>query len=296
VNIQWEFQRQGESPPEIWTINRVIKRNKLKRKPVERVEKASEYPIQGWCRVQQMDFVGPRYIKNYGRFYWLNIMDLDMHKVGVYPTNGKSVNQILPCIVRFWQEVGIPDYLQMDNELSFHGSNRHPHGFGRVIRFALSQGVTVIFIPVQEPWRNGVIEKFNDTFDKKFFRKKTFNDFESIVKGSQEFMDFHNEHHRYAVIGNRTPNQECVRLSRSGYFLSSEYKLPKILEYEEGEIILVRFIRSDRKLMIFSEVFLLPEEMVYSYVTAIIVVKIHRLKVYRDGRQVVEFNYQVPSA
>ncbi len=220
-------------------------------------------------------------------------MDVDTHMAGVYPTKGKAVEYILPCLINFWQEVGIPDFLQMDNELSFHGSNRYPRGFGKIIRFALSQRVTVIFIPIKEPWRNGVIEKFNDTFDKKFFRRKVFTDYESMIKGAREFMDFHNEYHRYSVIGGRTPKQEFLKIAGNN-LLSPDYKLPRIFEFEEGEIILVRFIRSDRKLVIFGEVFIMPEETVYSYVMAVIIAKIHRLRIYRDDKVMAEFQYIIP--
>ena len=36
----------------------------------------------------------------------------------------------------------------------------------------LDLDVTARFIPVREPWRNGVIEHFNDVWDKSFFRTK----------------------------------------------------------------------------------------------------------------------------
>ncbi len=86
----------------------------------------------------------------------------------------KAADSIISAILRFWKYFGIPDYLQMENELSFRGSNRYPHSFGQLIRLALSQGVTPVFIPQAEPLRNGIIEKFNDTFDKKFFRTFLF--------------------------------------------------------------------------------------------------------------------------
>ncbi len=55
----------------------------------------------------------------------------------------------------------LPDFLQMDNELSFRGSNKYPGSLGLLLKVALSCGVTPVFIPAAEPWRNGVIEKFN---------------------------------------------------------------------------------------------------------------------------------------
>lgn len=69
---------------------------------------------------------------------------------------------------------GMPDALQMDNELAFRGSNRYPRSFGSVVRFALNQGMAVVFIPVKEPWRNGIIEKFNHTYQENDEIKQVF--------------------------------------------------------------------------------------------------------------------------
>ncbi|MGH2745124.1 MAG: hypothetical protein ACRDN8_22060, partial [Thermoleophilaceae bacterium] len=45
---------------------------------------------------------------------------------------------------------------------------------GEVVRLCLHQGATPVFIPQGEPWRNGVVEHYNDTFDKRFFRSERF--------------------------------------------------------------------------------------------------------------------------
>ncbi len=239
-----------------------------------------------------MDFVGPRYVKNFGKIYWLNIIYVDIRCAQVNPVRSKATENAIACLIRFWQIFGIPDYLQLDNELSFRGSNRHPHSFGQLIRFALSEKVTVIFIPKREPWRNGVIEKFNDTFDKKFFRKKVLTNIEDMIKQGREFEEFHNKYHRYQAINNITP-LDTFNERDYKFFLSKEYKYSENIFVEEGEIIIVRFIRSDRKLEIFGEIFLLPKETIYSYVKAVIVIAIHKLKVYKDEELIEEFQYIV---
>ncbi|MBU2444602.1 MAG: DDE-type integrase/transposase/recombinase, partial [Bacteroidetes bacterium] len=216
ISIQWGFQQLGEAPPEIWTI----KRNKLKRQPEKRKSKNHEYPCGDYLNVQQMDFVGPRYITNYGRIYWLNIIDVDTHCVHVNPVKGKAAENVLPCLIRFWQDFGRPDYLQLDNELSFRGSNRYPHSFGEIIKFSLTQKVTVLFIPPREPWRNGVIEKFNDTFDKKFFRKKIFTDYEDMITKAREFEDLSSRVHSH-LLSEFTMNpltEPCLQISRTRLF------------------------------------------------------------------------------
>ena len=53
------------------------------------------------------------------------------------------------------------------------GSPTHPRGMGPLIRLCLLYGVNLWFIPPAEPWRNGVVEKFNDHYRQKFLAKVT---------------------------------------------------------------------------------------------------------------------------
>ena len=186
ISIQWELKKLQVEPPPIWTIDRIIKRRGLTLKKDKVSKKENEYPNYGVDALQQMDLVGPRYI-NKKRIYFCNIIAAHSHCVQINPILSKECKNIIPAVIRFWQMFGIPDYFQMDNELSFRGSNRSPHSFGQLIRLILSHGVCPIFIPPGEPWRNGIIEKFNDTFDKKFFKTQVFSDHETLVTQCSEF-------------------------------------------------------------------------------------------------------------
>lgn len=68
---------------------------------------------------------------------------------------------------------GVPDRVQIDNALSFFGSRRHPRGMGALIRFCLHNGVEPWFIPMAEPWRNGMVENFNERYQQRFLGKVT---------------------------------------------------------------------------------------------------------------------------
>lgn len=193
ISIQWELKKLHIEPPPVWTIDRIIKRRGLTLKKDKISRRQNEYPNYGINALHQMDLVGPRYIKK-RRIYFCNIIAAHSHCVQLNPIPSKASQDVIPAIIRFWQYFGIPDYLQMDNELSFRGSNRYPHSFGKLIRFVLSQKVVPVFIPQREPWRNGIIEKFNDTFDKKFFRTQVFADVETLVNQSVEFEQFHPEY------------------------------------------------------------------------------------------------------
>ena len=114
VNIQYKLLEENENIP-VWVINRILKRYQLNIKPEKSEKQTIPYPGDHYVNVHAMDLVGPRYIKNYGRVYFLNIMDIESHFVQVVPLKSKQAEEILQAIIQFWQKIGMPDFLQMDN-------------------------------------------------------------------------------------------------------------------------------------------------------------------------------------
>ena len=126
-------------------------------------------------------------------------------------------------MVAGWQRLGIPQFLQVDNELSFRGSNRYPHSFGLLIRLCLYLQVEIVFIPPGEPWRNGIVERFNDVYDKLFFRVQQFKSLARLRTELLHFETFHNHSHRYAKLAQRTPWSVHTAKSRRAYYPSPLY-------------------------------------------------------------------------
>ena len=221
-------------------------------------------------------------------------MDLYSHRVYIESQRTKEDRQVTSSLLRSWKSMGLPDYLQMDNELSFHGSNKYPRSFGMVIRLCLHFGVQPVFIPIREPWRNGAIESFNDTYNKKFFRRQWFHSYLYLKRQSKNFQRFHNQHHRYSCLHGKTP-MSCVAESNfSPITIGPNTKLPKLDRIADGNVIVIRFIRSDRILSIFGEKFKVSKDLVYSYVKAIIVTGISVLQLYLGDQLVDSFEYQLP--
>jgi hypothetical protein len=292
ISIQYELHRVGIESPPVWTINRILSRNGLNKRSSPRSSSPKEYPTP-FIRTHQMDLVGPRYLKGDGRFYCLNIMDTETHWVGVFPIRTKSSQDIIPQIIRFWKEYGLPDALQMDNELAFRGSNRYPRSFGVVVRVALSQGVVPVFIPEAEPWRNGIIEKFNDTFDKRFFRSQAFDSFNSVLLEAPKFSRFHNHHHRYTANKGKTP-WEVVQGNTLVSKLDPDFQLINKPPLIQGIIHYIRFIRSDLKLRLPMEQFTVSKSLMYSYVIAEINVEKQLLLIKQNNEVVHTFPYLLP--
>lgn len=294
VTIQYELLKQGFDDVPAWRINRILKRANLTQKPVRTIKRTNDYPhIDGV--IDQMDFVGPRYIYGGFRYYSLNIIDTSTHYLKVNPILNRETRTVMEVLINFWKEHGLPDYIQMDNELSFRGSNKYPHSLGSVVRLALHLKVNVIFIPIKEPWRNGIIENFNNTFDKRLVRSVQFENFENLKSKAEEFSKFHNEKHRYGANHNRTPNEQTEHeMPRD--ILDPDFKIPdKPLTITSGTINLIRFIRSNLTLDVFGEKFKMPKETVYSYVIAQINIEENMLYVFRDSKVIWRQDYIIKS-
>jgi len=294
LNISWHLKQQGINPPPIVTINKILKRNHLVRKRIKYQPKGVSYPALEVIQsnyLHEFDMLGPRYLKNDGRFYSANIIDAYDRRCSVNPIRRQTKIDIINTLIHCWQTLGIPTYLQMDNKLPARGSNRYPRSFGLVIRLCLKLGIQPIFIPIKEPWRNGIIERFQDVFDKMFFRAQYFESFFHLLQQAKGFEAFHNQKHRYSTLEGKTPME---KVSGDLKFLPSNFKLPERLSIAPGYVHLVRFIRSNRILDIFGEKFSLPVEVEYEYVWATIDTAKETLSIYHDSKLIEKFDYPLP--
>jgi len=296
--INRELYRQGISPRPASTIKRIIQREGLLPEKLPYMPKGKSYPKMKALyanSLHQADLVGPRYIKGDGRFYSLNVMDIATHRIKLNPCRRKADENIAEGLINTWRKLGMPDFLQVDNELSFRGSNRYPHSLGLVLRLCLLLRIQTIFIPQAEPWRNAEIESFQDIFDKNFFRVQKFSSFHDLCLEAPNFEDYHNEHYIYSCLNGKTPHRALQEDFLDIQLLPQSFQLPKEkIPLEDGYIHLIRFIRSDRKLDIFGEKFMVSKDLVYEYVKATICTDCHILQVRHDDQLVETFSYSLP--
>ncbi len=198
-------------------------------------------------------------------------------------------------LIAAWQRLGVPQRLQLDNDLVFWGSNRHPRSFGLVIRLCLDLRVEPIFIPLDEPWRNGIIERFQGVWDQRFFRAEHFVNFAQLEAAACEFEMFHNAHHRCSILRGHTPNETEAAQGFRPDLLPRDFEIP-LRRPRRGRIHVVRFIRRDRVLRIASERFLVEPALVHEGVTATILVEAESIEVYHADHLVQTFEYRLPKS
>lgn len=295
VAIQWQLKQLGVQPlPQLWTINRILKAHDLPIKP--RYEpRGTPYPA---CeptaphQVQQLDLVGPRYLAGGERFYGVHLIDAFSNAVALEAVPSKQAALLVEAIVAAWQRLGIPRVLQLDNELSFRGSNRYPRSFGLLIRLCLFLGVQPLFIPEGEPWRNGIIERFNDVYDKLFFRSQTFRNSAHVRKELPDFETFHNTQHRYAKLNQRVPWDVHTVLKRR-LLPRRFHQHYRNLPWRDGRVSFIRLTDEQGRVRFFSERFLVDPKLVHEYAIGTIYTKPGLLKCTHQGRIVQVIKYRV---
>jgi putative transposase len=297
--IRWELEDLAVTPlPSLRTINRLLARNELTHRRTGRYQaKGTPYPrLMGTQPgdVHQTDFVGPCYLTGPVRFYRLHSVDLVTGRCAVEPLRQRAGQHTVNALWATWTRLGMPRHQQVDNEMVFYGSPVHPRGMGLLIRLCLPLGLEPWFIPPSEPWRNGVVEQFNDHWRQKFLARTRMWSAAELKQESRHFEQRHNRHYRYSKLGGKTPG---AALEASGVPLrfpptpeAPRVPLPKP---HTGRYHLVRLIRSDGLLDVFGEKFPVPPETIYEYVRATVDVERQCLGVSLDDRLVDEHPYSL---
>jgi putative transposase len=282
--IAWVLQLLGvEQVPEVWTINRILADAGLTRcrgRTPGYQSKGAPYPhpiTRGPGEYHQADLIGPRNLDGGIGFHAFNLIDIGTHTAGSEIIDILRPTTIAASLATIWGRVGIPKVVQFDNHSNLRGGiPPRASTFGPVVATCLDLGVIARFAPLREPWRNGVVEHFNDVWDKSFFRTARYPDLDILREATATFEAFHNARHRYSAHRGASPDEMrtglALRLPPEGY--QPPGRLPA-----KGRIEAVRYVRSDGLVNLWGHKIHLPTEQTYQYVTAVISVRAKQLRV-----------------
>ena len=139
-----------------------------------------------------------------------------------------------------------------------------------------------------------MVEKFNDHYQQRFLGKIPMATEGDLLTESLAFEQRHNRSYRYSKLGGKTP-LKALEASNFPLRFPEQEEVPRhrLKKPLTGRYHLVRFIRANRKLNIFGELFPVPTRLEHEYVVATIDVKEQKLKLYLDKTQVEEYNYNL---
>ena len=241
------------SPPGVSTIERILRQAGVTRPRQLKPEKEIEYPtlqVRVVHKLTQVDIV-PHYLKGGTSIACFNAIDVASR----YPTGkqyeNKRSGEALDFLIHVWHELGISEYLQMDNESCFSGGYKHPRVVGQAVRLALYVGTQPVFSPFYHPESNGFVERFHQDYSGFVWKKAQLANLANVRQRSGLFFPNYRHSHHHSALGGRSPqqiqSQTPVRKLPAGFFL------PKKLPITEGQVHFMRAVSQDCQVLILNQ-------------------------------------------
>jgi hypothetical protein len=251
IQKEWRH-RYPEPAPSLRTIQRVLKRHHLTTqapKPCRRAYRPhpdATYPDA----VHATDII-TRWITGGEVVQTFNTVDI--YSNDAYSTSHATKTSAAAChhLLQTWQQLGVPDVAQFDNESAFSGGN-HPWVLGKVVRLCLYMGIDVLFIPLGEADYNSPVETFNHLWAQRFWGLHPFTRRRDISRVQRAFL----AGYRSEYIAPRQPDTpERMRLGARVHTLASREApgLPHRLPICAGRVHAVRRVSPEGRVRFLNQ-------------------------------------------
>lgn len=218
------LQEEGRIPlPCERTIHRVLERrgtldaNHPSRRPP---------PPPGWylpevagggAELDQVDFVEGLLIKGGIEVEVQNLVSLHGSLIQSWPSAPSRAQAVRERLLAHWQEVGLPAYVQFDNDTRFAGPSNHQDVIGSVSRMCLSLGVVPVFVPPHELGFQAAIESLNGRWQQKVWARFEHESLSALQSRSAAYVAAWRKRHaqRIEAAPARQPFPLDWRLSKS---------------------------------------------------------------------------------
>jgi hypothetical protein len=238
--MQKEWCRRYPQPvPSLRTIQRVLRSHHLTTQPSKpchhayRPHPAATYPDA----VHATDII-TRWITGGEVVQTFNTVDISSNDA--YSTSHATKTAAAACehLLHTWQQLGVPDMAQFDNESACSGGN-HPWVLGKVVRLCLYLGIEVLCIPWGEADDNSPVETFNHLWAQRFWGLHHFTRRRDVSRIQRTFLAWY----RSQYIAPRQPDTpEHMRQGAPVHTLGSHdaMDLPPRLPIGAGRVHAVR--------------------------------------------------------
>lgn len=253
-----ELERAGLTPPSRATINRILHRHELVRPRPRRkahYHLPGDYPwpwVQGPNQMHLFDFVS-RVITGGSLCYGYNLLDEARRWPYLRAMLTKTAADVAQFLVSAWQEIGLPQALYLDNDVTWRGSSSGQRTVSRVVRLCLLLGVQVIFIPPYTPEANPVIESFNGVWDRNFWQRTTFRDLAHVRSELTYFQHYCRHRRPLTELGHRFADQ--LYPDFSPVLLAADFgeHRQNRLPITAGQVHFIRFVAEDGTCSLLNE-------------------------------------------
>jgi len=272
----------GKQTPSLTTIKRVLQTHELVSTPTEASPAYFPKPLTTvGGTLHALDWTC-RYLEDGPKVYAFHTLNLRTRACAQTIAADKSSTTVMRHCVNTWKTLGIPQFLQLDNDAAFCGGYKAPRIFGQFVRLCLYLSLELIFLPIAEPERNGEVEELNGLWGHAFWERRRFASFGRVGRASPAFVRWYMTDYAPPLLANRTPRQAQRCEPKRRLTTAQGAHLPNPLPLTAGRIHFIRQVKPDGTISVLNETWKVSKRLAGKYVWATIVTHCRRLEIWYE--------------
>jgi transposase len=272
--------RGDKSLPSLSTIRRMLHQHGLLVKP--RPPRRTYFPkplhiVAG--SLHALDWTC-RYLEDGLKIYAFHMLNLHTRTCAQTLALDKRYETVRKHGLHTWKTLGIPQFLQLDNDAAFCGGYRAPRIFGQFVRLCLYLGIELIFLPVAQPEHNGEVEELNGLWSHAFWERRHFTSFAHVCRSSPTFVQWYMTEYVPPFLIDTTPQQAQGRETFHRLTAKQISHLPDPLPITAGRIHFIRQVQPDGTITLLNESWKVSKRLAGKYVWTTIITHCRRLEIW----------------
>ena len=224
-----------------------------------------------------------RYLAGGPKVYAFHLLALHSRMCQQTIATDKTTATACAHVLAAWHRLGLPQFLQLDNDAAFCGGYKVARVFGQFIRLCLYLGVEVIFLPVAEPERNGEVERLNGLWGgAAFWERRRFRSVNHVQHASPAFIRWLEQEYEPPTLNGLTPRQAHRQQPRPKLNCRQWRAVPESLPITAGRVHFIRRVEADGTICVLNEVWRVGKRLAGQYVWATITTHRRRLEIYHQ--------------
>src|SRR5215212_6364201 len=238
-----------------------------------------------------------RYLTGGAQLFVFHTVDVQTRALAQTLHTDKRGTTVLAHALAAWQQIGLPDGVQLDNDAAFNGGYKVRRVFGAFVRLCLYVGIEPIFLPVGEPKRNRVVERLHGLWSQTFWRTHRFDSLAAVRRAAPQFLRFYTQRYHPPALQGATPHQAQQQVTRPQLTAEQIAMLPSELPLTTGRVHFLRLVTAQGHITLLNETWPVSKRLAGEYVWATISTTRRRLRIYHRQsadarvRLVKEFRY-----
>jgi putative transposase len=270
----------GKSLPSLSTIKRVLRKRGLIARASQPRRVYFPKPLQVLSgSLHALDWTC-RYLEEGPKIYAFHTLNLHTRACTQTIATDKSYETVRTHCLDTWKSLGIPQFLQLDNDAAFCGGYKAPRIFGRFVRLCLALDIELIFLPIAQPECNGEVEELNGLWGHAFWERRHFTSFAQVCRTSPTFTQWYMTEYVPPFLIDITPKQAQGRETLHRLTAKHVSHLPHPLPITAGRIHFIRQVKPDGTITVLNESWKVSKRLAGKYVWATLLTHCRRLELW----------------